>query len=64
MEQLYTVGDLAKQLGIEQHKVTYFINSRKIEPVARVGRYRCYNQQQLDDIREAMGLDGNDDEVG
>ena len=41
--KLYTVGDLAKALGVEKHHAEYIIRKMGVEPVGRAGGYRLFD---------------------
>ena len=54
-QQLLTIGAIAEQAGLKIHQVTHFINSRRIEPSARAGRLRVFDQAVVDRIRAELG---------
>jgi hypothetical protein len=43
MTQLRTIGQLAKELRVDQHQALYLIRTRKIQPVTRAGAYRLFD---------------------
>jgi hypothetical protein len=43
MMNLRTIGQLAKELKVDQHKALYVIRVRGIQPVARAGAYRLFD---------------------
>jgi len=52
-QSLYTVGDLAAQLGQSIHRVQYLIHSRALCPVRRVGNLRVFDESALMALRKA-----------
>lgn len=53
-----TVGEVAAELGQPLHRVLYIIDSRRIEPAARIGRIRAFTHEQVEVIkRELAGID-------
>ena len=47
MMNLRTIGQLAKELRVDQHKVLYVIRVRKIQPIARAGMYRLFDDSAV-----------------
>ena len=41
---LLTVGQIAKQLGVDTHRVAYVIRSRRIQPCGRAGIFRVFDE--------------------
>ena len=58
--QLRTPGVVARELGEPLHRVLYVLRTRPaISPSARAGRFRLYDRQAVDMIRQALdGIDG------
>ena len=61
-EDLVTLGELARRMGVAEHRLAYIITSRRIEPVMRAGILRLFSaaiiprlQQELDAIDAAKG---------
>lgn len=57
-----TLGDIARELGEPEHRVKHIINSRRIEPVRRIGIIRLFPatavgavRQELDTINKKFG---------
>lgn len=53
-ETLLTIGDIARECGVQQHIVKYAIASYSIEPRQRAGIIRLWSRDQLDEIKSAL----------
>lgn len=60
--QLLTVGQIAKRIGVDTHRVAYVIRSRTIRPCGRAGIFRVFDEaavrriaSELQRIRQAAG---------
>jgi DNA-binding transcriptional MerR regulator len=51
---IYSIGQLCKKLGVPPHRVEYVIESRGIEPCARAGGARLFDEPALARIAEAL----------
>lgn len=51
-----TSGQIATELGVEVHRVTHAIKVRGIQPVHRARHYRLFDQQGVEQVRDALGL--------
>lgn len=51
---LMTTGQIADILDEPRPRIQYIITARRIKPIARVGIYRMFSQDQLDIIRQAV----------
>ncbi len=49
-----TVGQIARDLGEPEHRVKHVVNSRRIEPLGRVGIIRLYGPAAVDRVRQAL----------
>ena len=49
-ETLLTVGEIARRLGQEVHRIEYVIRSRNIRPVGWAGHARVFRDADLDRI--------------
>ena len=49
-ETLLTVGEIARRLGQEDHRIEYVIRSRNIRPVGWAGHARVFRDADLDRI--------------
>ncbi len=47
---MLTVGDLVRRTNRPLHQLQYFIRSRGIEPITRVGGYRLFDERQAEQI--------------
>lgn len=52
--QFWTVGAISLRLGQPRWRVNYVIESRKIEPIDRVGGYRLFGYQAVHAIKRAI----------
>lgn len=53
--QLYAIGQISADLGVPQSKVRYYIQSRHIEPIAKVGQAWCYDRAAVEKLRRILG---------
>ena len=51
---LYTIGDLARQWGIRRDRLAYAIGRADIQPARRVGITRLFSTEQLPQIQAAV----------
>ena len=49
-ETLLTVGEIARRLGLEVHRVEYVIRSRRIRPAGWAGHSRVFSDADLEYI--------------
>jgi hypothetical protein len=54
VKQIWTLGDIARQLAVPQHRIVYVINSRGIEPIGRVGNLRVFGPSAVDAVGEEL----------
>lgn len=54
MQELITTGDLARELGVPLHRITYLIQRHQIKEDARAGVYRLYRRDTLQRIRDQI----------
>jgi hypothetical protein len=47
MSRVLSVGAIAKELGVERHRVEYIIRSRRIRSCGRVGVAHAYDEQAV-----------------
>lgn len=52
--QLMTAGEIARDLKVESHRVSYIIKSRKIQESRRVGNIRLFDADAITTIREEL----------
>jgi hypothetical protein len=64
---LLTVGQIAKQLGVDTHRVAYVIRSRRIQPCGRAGIFRVFDDPAVariaSELRRIQQATGNPEEV-
>lgn len=53
-ETLLTVGEIARRLGREVHRIEYVIRSRNIRPVGWAGHARVFRDADLDRIASEL----------
>lgn len=54
-----TLGKIAADLGVAPHRVDYIIRTRRIREAARAGRFRLYDRQAFEAIRDELdAIDG------
>ena len=51
---LKTIGQIVEELGTPIHKIRYVITSRQIEPIARIGPCRVFDELAFERIREEL----------
>lgn len=51
---VWTVGQIADQLGQPPSRVAYLIAKHRLKPIGRVGIIRLFSQQQTEVLRESM----------
>lgn len=54
---LFTVGDISRELDNPRHRVTYAIDKLGLNPVTRAGIIRLFSREQVDEIRATLALD-------
>ena len=53
--RLATIGEVARALGVPQHRVEYVLRTRPhIRPRARAGRARCFDAAAIAQIRHEL----------
>jgi len=52
--RLITPGVIARELGVPLHRVLYVLRSRDIEPVARAGTLRLYDNAAIARVRHEL----------
>ena len=53
-KSLLTVGEIARRLGQEVHRIEYVIRSRNIRPVGWAGHARVFRDADLDHIASEL----------
>ena len=51
---LSTIGDIARMLGVTPARVSYAIQTYRIEPTQRAGILRMYDETKIEAIRSAL----------
>ena len=54
IEDVKTVGQIARDLGEPEHRVKHIVNSRRIESLGRVGIIRLYGPAAVDRVRKEL----------
>jgi DNA-binding transcriptional MerR regulator len=52
--QLPTVGEIARRLGVEVHRVEYVIRTRRVTPAGRAGNALVYTDQDVERIASEL----------
>jgi DNA-binding transcriptional MerR regulator len=56
-ERLCLIGDVARQLDVPPHRITYlFITRKLLEPELRLGNKRIFTEADVQRIAQALGL--------
>ena len=53
-QQLLTVGDIARAIGVPKHRVAYAIDESQIEPAQRAGIIWLFRLEQCPAIESAL----------
>lgn len=54
MPELKTTGQVAEHLGEPIYRVEYVIKTRKIKPAGRAARFRLFDANGVQQIRQAL----------
>jgi DNA-binding transcriptional MerR regulator len=55
-----TTGVMCAKLGVPQHRVEFYLNSRKVVPLSRVGNVRVFSEETFRAMTEYLHqLDAN-----
>jgi len=49
-----TVGEIARRLGVPEHRVEYIIQSRNIRPHSRAGNLRIFSEADVQHIASEL----------
>ncbi len=52
--QIFTIGDVAEQLGVPVHRVRYAVESRGIKEAGRAGKARLFGPEEMRKIKLAL----------
>ena len=53
-EKLLTIGLIAERLAEPVHRIRYVIATRQIEPTAKAGNARVFDQDSVESIRKYL----------
>lgn len=53
---VFSVGEVARRLGVALHQVDYVLKSRGIEPTAIAGGRRLYGEDEVGMIADALRI--------
>ena len=56
MSELWTVGKVAQDLNVPEHRIHYLFRARKIPDVRKVGGRRLFTAGDVRRVAEALGL--------
>lgn len=54
MPKLMTIGSVARRLGQPEYRVDYATRTRGIQPAARAGQYRLFDDDAVEKIERAI----------
>lgn len=55
-QKLFTLGQLAREVGVTERRVDYAIRTIGIEPVLRVGILRCFDGTAVEQLRAVFNI--------
>ena len=58
VKRLYTIGEIARQLGVNVHNVRYAIEQRRIQPAAVAGIVFVYSDESFAAIKAELSRPG------
>jgi DNA-binding transcriptional MerR regulator len=53
-ERAITLGVMSSRLNIPIHRVEYLVRARDIKPVSRAGRFRVFDEQAIETLRQEV----------
>lgn len=54
--KLYTVGEVATEVGVAEHTINYWLKKWGIAATCRAGHVRLYDAKTLDEIKGRVGV--------
>jgi hypothetical protein len=54
MSDTYTTGDMVKILNVPLHRVRYFIHTRNVKPIKKLGPANVYDITALAQVKQAL----------
>jgi hypothetical protein len=54
MERVWSIGRIAKHLGVDPHRVRYAIESRGVPSIGKCGNVNAYDDAGVEQIRQAL----------
>ena len=58
MEQLLTLGDVSKLLGIPTYTIQYWLNSQKVAEPSRIAGRRVWTKEQIKELSARLATEG------
>lgn len=55
MEKFYTKAEIAKEVGVPTHILTYWLGKWRIDETRRVAGVKIYDSQKASEIRKLVG---------
>ena len=52
--RLHTIGEIARSEGVPAHRISYAVDSYRIEPTQRAGIIRMFSDEKVEVIRAAL----------
>jgi hypothetical protein len=53
-QELFTLTEIARTLGVERHRVDYVVSAYEVEPVRRVGIARLFDRTGLEQVKRSL----------
>jgi len=55
-QDLYTLGDLSRRLGVPRHRIVYVLESGRAQESMRLGGRRVFTEQDVRNIAQQLNL--------
>lgn len=55
-QNLYLLGDVARLLNVQRHRIVYLFESNKLEDVPTLGNRRVFTTADVRRVAEALGI--------
>jgi DNA-binding transcriptional MerR regulator len=54
MAELLTLGEVARMLGVAQHRILYLLSTAKVREPSRIAGRRVWTEQQVRELEAAL----------
>jgi len=61
-DTLYLLGDVARMLNVQPHRIVYLFTSQKLAEVPMLGKRRVFGLDDVRRVAKELGLDWDSDE--